>query len=139
MFYHTLTQANKKRPSQLQCKAGKLVGAALHYTSQIKLKNTLAWESVRNRAEIMGLTVFHKIHFNLTRPLVPKCLTGPDNNLYNLRNNGNKRLRHPYINNQFNNSFFFYTLLYSGIVYHKNIDSSIRQFLRNICTKGISH
>ena len=67
MFYHTLTQANKKRLSQLQYKAGKLVGAALHYTSQIKLENTLAWESVQSRAEIMGLTVFHKIHFNLTR------------------------------------------------------------------------
>ena len=65
VFYHTLTQANKKRLSQLQYKAGKLVGAALHYTSQIKLENTLAWESVPNMAEIMGLTVFYKIHFTL--------------------------------------------------------------------------
>ena len=116
VFYHTLTHANKKRLSQLQYKAGKLVGAALHYTSQIKLENTLAWESVQSRAEIMGLTVFHKIHFNLTRPLVRKCLTGPDNTLYNLRNNGNKRLRHPYINKQFNNSFFpYFTVLWNSL------------------------
>ena len=73
-FYHTLTQANQKHLTQIQFKAGKLVGAAIHYTSQLKLENTLILESVQKRAEIMGLAVFHKIHFNLTGPLVCKFL-----------------------------------------------------------------
>ena len=38
IFYHTLTQSNKKRLDQLQYKAAKLVGNALHYTNQIKLE-----------------------------------------------------------------------------------------------------
>ena len=43
-------------------------------------------------------------------------MTGPDNNLYNLRNNGNKRLRHPHLGKNFNNSFFpYFTTLWNNL------------------------
>ena len=84
-------QSNKKRLDQLQYKAAKLVGNALHYTNQIKLEKNLGWESIKSRAEVLGLSVYQKIHSNKTRRLIQQCMTGPDNNLYNLRNNGNKR------------------------------------------------
>ena len=64
IFHHTLTQNNKKRLDQIQYKAAKLVGSALHYTSQHKLELEMAWESIKCRAEVLGLTVYHKINFN---------------------------------------------------------------------------
>ena len=51
---------------QIQYKAAKLVGSALHYTRQHKLETNLGWESMKSRAEVLGLTVYHKIHFNKT-------------------------------------------------------------------------
>ena len=74
--------------------------------SQHKLELYMGWESIKSRAEVLGLTVYHKIHFNKTQRLVQQCQTGPDNNLYNLRNNGNKRLRYPQLGKMFNNSYF---------------------------------
>ena len=116
IFYHTLTQKNKKRLDQIQYKAAKLVGSALHYTSQHKLELEMGWESIKCRAEVLGLTVYHKIHFNKTRRLVQQCLTGPDNNLYNLRNNGNQRLRYPQLGKMFNNSYsLFFTILWTSL------------------------
>ena len=115
-YFTTLTQKNKKRLDQIQYKAAKLVGSALHYTSQHKLELEMAWESIKCRAEVLGLTVYHKINFNKTRRLVQQCLTGPDNNLYNLRNNGNKRLRYPQFGQMFNNSSFpFSTTLWNSL------------------------
>ena len=81
------------------------MGNALHYTNQIKLEKNLGWESMKSRAEVLGLSVYQKIRFNKTIRLIQQCMTGPDNNLYNLRNNGNKRLRHPHLGKNFNNSF----------------------------------
>ena len=116
IFYHTLTQSNKKRLDQLQYKAAKLVGNALHYTNQVKLEKNLGCESIKSRAEVLGLSVYQKIHFNKTRRLIQQCMTGPDNNLYNLRNNGNKRLRHPHLRKNFNNSFFpYFTTLWNNL------------------------
>ena len=65
---------------------------------------------MKSRAEVLGLTVNHKLHFNKTRRLIRQCLTSPDNNLYNLRKYGNKWLRYPQVGKLFNNSFFpFFT------------------------------
>ena len=116
IFYHTLTQSNKKRLDQLQYKAAKLVGNALHYTNQLILEKDIGWESIKSRAEVLGLSVYHKLHFNKTRRLIQQCMTSPDNNLYNLRNNGNKRLRHPYLGQKFENSFFpYFTNLWNNL------------------------
>ena len=91
----------KKWLDQIQYKAAKLVGGALHYTSQHKLELDMGWESIKNKAEVLGLTVYHRIHFNKTRRLVQQCLTGLDN-----RNNGIKRLRYPQLGKKFNSSYF---------------------------------
>ena len=97
IIYNSLSQQLKKRLSQIQYRAAKLVSGWLHYTNQARLEAELGWESIQIRAEILGLSVFHKIHFNLTRPLIQKCISERNDNLYNLRNNGNLRNRHPYL------------------------------------------
>ena len=116
IFFHNLKQTDKKRLEQVQYRAAKLVSGALHYTSQIKLEKDLGWESMSNRADTLGLTVFYKIHYNLTRPLIRTCMTEHDNLLFNLRNNGHKRLRHPYISAKHKQSFFpYYTILWNNL------------------------
>ena len=47
----------------------------------------MGWEFIQSRDEVLGLTIYHKLHFIKTRQLIQQCLTGPDNNLHNLRNN----------------------------------------------------
>ena len=62
MLYNYLTQQLKKRLSQIQYRASKLVSGGLHYTNQARLEAELGLESIQSKAEILGLSVFHKIH-----------------------------------------------------------------------------
>ena len=62
------------RLNQIQYRAGKLVTGALHYTSCSKIFLELGWEELSSRAKFLGLTVFHKIHLGITRPLVKTCM-----------------------------------------------------------------
>ena len=97
----------------------------------------MGWESIKSRAEVLGLTVYHEIHFNKTRRLVQQCLTGPDNNLYNLRNNGKKRLRYPHLGKMFNYSYFpFFTNLWNLLP--KKCVVLILIFLKNSFIKSIN-
>ena len=60
--------------------------------------------------------MFYKTHHGLTRPLLRACLTGHDNNLYNLRNNGNKRILYPNLSMKFKKSFFpYFTVLWNNL------------------------
>ena len=89
---------------------------ALHLTSQLKIEKDLGWETVQARAEMLGLTAYYKIHHNLTRPLTRTCMTDNDNRLVNLRNNGNKRVRHPYYGAKHSKSFFpYFTKLWNDL------------------------
>ena len=106
IFYNTLNKKDINRLNQIQYRAAKLVSGALHYTSKVKLEYELGWESFKSRSEILGLSMFYKTHHCLTRPLVRKCMTDHDNNLYNLRNNGHKRLLHPNLSIKYKKSFF---------------------------------
>ena len=100
----------------MQYRAGKLVSGALHLTNQHKLEQELGWETIQGRAEILGLSVFYKAHFNMTRPLIRSCMTPPENKLTNLRNNGNKRQRHPYFGAKHAKSFFpYFTKLWNDL------------------------
>ena len=74
VYYHNLRACQLKRLSQVQYRAAKLCTGALHYTSQDKLEQELAWEPLSVRAESLGLTVFHKISSGLTRPLIKTCM-----------------------------------------------------------------
>ena len=74
VYYNSLKQTQLKRLDQIQYRSAKLVTGALHFTSQIKLEKDLSWESVADRAEFLGLSVFHKIRDFDTRPLIKKCM-----------------------------------------------------------------
>ena len=65
---------------------------------------------------MLGFTTYHKIHYNLTRPLIRTCMTDNDNRLLNLQNNGNKRLRHPYYSAKHAKSFSpYFTKLWNDL------------------------
>ena len=52
----------------------------------------------------------------MTRPLIRSCMTPAENKLVNLRNNGNKRQRHPYYGAQHAKSFFpYFTKLWNDL------------------------
>ena len=74
IYYHNLKQSDIYRLNQIQYRAGKLVAGALHFTSTSKLFLELWWEEISHRAKILGLTVFHKTHLNMTRPLLKACM-----------------------------------------------------------------
>ena len=47
-----------------------MVTGCLHTTSKHKLNLELGWETIGERARYLGITLFHKIHKNETRPLI---------------------------------------------------------------------
>ena len=62
----------------MQYRAAKLVTGALHFSSREKLNIELGWESIQQRIEFLGLSLFQKIHLYETRPLIRKCMTNLD-------------------------------------------------------------
>ena len=60
---------DKYRLKQIQYRAGKLIAGTLHYTRMTKPNSELGLEELSDCAKFLGLTVFHKIHLNLTRPV----------------------------------------------------------------------
>ena len=102
-YYNNLTQVQMKRLKQIQYRAAKLCTGALHFSSQVKLEADLAWETMEDRAKILGLSVFHKIHCHETRPLIRSCM--PPKNANNTRSQGNYIVP---LNRgvQYSNSFF---------------------------------
>jgi hypothetical protein len=101
-YYHTLRQTEMKRLSQIQYRAAKLVTGALHYSSQVKLEADLAWESIDNQANFLGITLCHKINLHLTRPLIKTCMS--ELNTYNTRMQFT--YFSPYISAKHSKSFF---------------------------------
>ena len=65
IYFHTLKQTQKAKLYQVQYRAAKLCTGALKFTSQAKLEKELAWESISERADFLGLCIFHKIHLGL--------------------------------------------------------------------------
>ena len=103
MYWHTLTQSEAARLIQIQHRAARLCSGALMYTNQSHLEADLSWESVAGRAKFLGLSIFHKIHLNLTRPLIKTCM--PQLNTNNTRQSGcYKKL--PFKSKKYSDSFF---------------------------------
>ena len=75
VFGTTLKLNDLKRLEQIQYRAGKLVTGALHLTSAEKINEELGWESIKTRIDFLGLTLFYKINYDATRPLIRSCLT----------------------------------------------------------------
>ena len=46
----------------------------MHYTSREKVEAELGWQTMKHRADYLGLSLYHKIHFNNTRPLIKNSL-----------------------------------------------------------------
>merc|ERR1712082_526646 len=66
----TLKLNDLKRLEQIQYRASKLVTGALHLTSAEKINKELGWESIKTRIDFLGLSLFHKINTDETRPLL---------------------------------------------------------------------
>ena len=74
VYYHSLKVTEKAKLSKIQYTAGKIVSGALHLTGKETLNTELSWESIETRADFLGLSIFHKIAKNDTRPLIRDCL-----------------------------------------------------------------
>ena len=110
IYYHNLKQSDIYRLNQIQYRAGKLVSGALHFTSSKKLFLELGWEELSCRAKYLGLSMFHKIHLGLTRPLVKSCMPSLRVNRNNTRVTISYE-RFPQKSVQFSKSFFYYLLM----------------------------
>ena len=123
IYWHTLKPTEAARISQIQYRAAKICTGALHLSSQSKLEVDLSWETIAHRAKFLGITIFHKIHLGLTRPLVRTCM--PQINSNSTRGAGlYKTVK--YFNQKYNNSFFpifskFWSSLEKDIRHEKDI------------------
>ena len=74
VYYNSLKSVEISRLQQIQYRAAKLCTGALHLTSQASLEKDLGWETISDRCLFLGLTLFQKVHLNLTRPLIKKVM-----------------------------------------------------------------
>ena len=73
----------------------------------VKLNKELGWETIGERANYLGITLFHKIHRNETRPLIKSNMQPWDTGSKNTRSGG-KYLPFRFKSLKYNNSFFPY-------------------------------
>ena len=86
LYYQSCTDKEKAKYDKIQYNAARLVTGTLPYTSKEKLFVELGWETIEDRAYILGICLFHKIVKQETRPLVRSMLPDFENiNIYNLR------------------------------------------------------
>ena len=115
-----------------QYRAGKLVTGALHFTSSKKLFLELGWEELSCRAKFLGLTVFHKIHLGLTRPLIKTCMPSLRVNRNNTRATVSYE-RFPQKSVKFSNSFFpYFSKLWSSLNKNIKCNTDIIKFKENL-------
>ena len=74
VYWHTLKVSEKNRLEQIQYRSAKLVTGALKFTSKERLNIELGYESIEKRADILGLSLFHKTLLGHHRPLINKCM-----------------------------------------------------------------
>ena len=70
IYCKQLRQKELARLENIQYRAAKIVTGAYHFTSRDKLNCELGWESIQTRGNVLGLSIFHKIHKCETRPLI---------------------------------------------------------------------
>jgi hypothetical protein len=110
VFYNNLKQTEIAQLNRPQYNAAKLVGGALHFSSADKLNKELGWETIAERAKFLGLSVYHKIHKNQTRPLIREFMPA-------LNSRGNtKYTQFKFKSVKFDNSFYpFYSKLWNTL------------------------
>ena len=105
LFYGNLNQTDIAKLDRIQYRSAKVVTGALHFTSRIKLDNDLGWESLSERYELLGLSLFHKIAHNNVRPLLRSILPKVKDKKYNTRSNDEYE-NFPRPNEKYHRSFF---------------------------------
>ena len=78
----------------------------MHLTGKDTLNAELSWESIDTRADFLGLSIFHKIARNETRPLIRECLPKRTINFETLQSGG--FIQFPFKGQRFAKSFFPY-------------------------------
>ena len=123
VYYHSLKPVQVKKLSQVQYRAAKLCTGALHFSSQLKLEQDLAWESLDTRADFLGLTAFHKMSLLKVRPLVLSCMPVYRFAIQNTRST-KPYIPFKYCNQKFSRSFFPHlTNLYNNLAHEvRNCD-----------------
>ena len=106
VYYHTLKLSQKALLDKVQYTAAKIVTGALHLTSTDKLNQELGWETIGDRADLLGSSVFHKICKGETRELIKTCLQPKVICQQTLRFGG--FVPFPFYNLPYSNSFFPY-------------------------------
>ena len=105
LFYGNLNQSDIVKLDRIQYRSAKVVTGALHFTSRIKLDNDLGWESLAERYELLGLSLFHKIAHSKVRPLLRSLLPKVKDKKYNTRSNDEYE-NFPRPNEKYYKSFF---------------------------------
>ena len=105
VYFHNLNQLDVEKLNRIQYRAAKLVTSTLHFTSREKLESELGWQTIKHRADYLGLTLFHKIHCNATRPLVKSCMPSISTRQNNLRSQ-TVYVEFPFTGMKHRNSFF---------------------------------
>ena len=105
LFYGGLSQSDIAKLDRIQYRSAKVVSGALHFTSRIKLDNDLGWESLADRYELLGLSLFHRIAHNNVRPLIRSLLPKTKEKKYNTRSNDEYE-NFPRPNEKYYKSFF---------------------------------
>ena len=130
VYYHSLKVTEKAKLAKIQYTAGKIVCGALQCTSKDKVNTELSWESIEDRANFLGLSLFHKIAIGGTRPLIRDCLPSQKINPDTLRSGGFYQF--PYKGEKFARSFFpYFTKKYNSLP-HKTRTLSIENFKINL-------
>ena len=103
VYYGTLSEAGKNPLFQIQYRAAKVVSGVLHLWSVFL---DMGWETLQERHDFLGFTIFNKIQNNLTIPFVIQCMPITNTNTqYQLRSSPPYR-QFKYHNKKFNDSFF---------------------------------
>ena len=75
VFGTNLKNSDLERLEQIQYRAAKICTGALHLSSKEKLNTELGWSSIKTRVDLLGLSLFQKIHQFETRPLIKTCMS----------------------------------------------------------------
>ena len=84
LYYFNCSGKEKAKYDRIQYNAARLVSSTLRYTSKEKLFLELRWETIEQRAYILGICLFHKVVRGETRPLIKSIL--PEINKTNQHN-----------------------------------------------------
>ena len=124
IYYQSLRVTEKARLEQIQYRAAKIVTGVSHQAKKVKLNEELAWETIKTRADYLGLSIFHKIAQCETRPFIRGCLS--QRNRAITRNEG--FVTFPFKGMCFANSFFpYFTNKYNHLK-KDTINKSVKDF-----------